>query len=91
LQDRYLTALETLAGLYTDRRELQRAIELYQNVLAQNPYQETAHQGLMRCYYRLGDRATAIQQYQMCAKILSEDLGLSPMPETEKLYLQIIS
>ena len=90
LQERYLKALETLAGLYTNRRELQRAIELYQNVLAQNPYKETAHRGLMRCYYRMGDRAAAIQQYQICARILSEELGVSPMPETGKLYLEII-
>jgi two-component SAPR family response regulator len=49
--------------------ELQRAMELYQTILGQNPYREAAFVGLMRCYYRLGDRAAAIRQYQICAKI----------------------
>jgi two-component SAPR family response regulator/Flp pilus assembly protein TadD len=89
LREQYLTALETLAGLYTDRGETQRAIELYQNVLAQDQYRETAHRELMRCYYRLGDRAAAIRQYQTCAMILRKELGVSPMPETEELHLQI--
>ena len=44
----------------------------------------------MRCHYRLGDRVAAIKQYQICVQILRDDLGLSPTPETEELYLQII-
>jgi ATP/maltotriose-dependent transcriptional regulator MalT/DNA-binding SARP family transcriptional activator len=90
LQKRYLFAVETLAGLHADRRELQRAIELYQHLLAQDSYREVAHRELMRCYYRLGDRAAAIKQYQICVEILREDLGLDPAEETEALYLQII-
>jgi DNA-binding SARP family transcriptional activator len=90
LQGRYLTALETLANLYVDQGYLQRAIELHQRLLEQDPYQEAAYQGLMRCYFHLGDRAAAIRQYQICAETLRQDLGLHPMPETEALYLQII-
>mgnify|MGYP001065929589 CR=1 FL=1 len=90
LQGRHLAVLETLAELYGSGGDLQRAIELYQRLLTEDPYQETAYQRLMRFYHRLGDRAAAIRQYQTCAEVLREDLGLSPMPETEALYLQII-
>jgi ATP/maltotriose-dependent transcriptional regulator MalT len=90
LRGRYLAALETLARLYADRKDLHRAIELYQRLLVQDPYREPAHQALMRCYFRLGDRAAAIRQYQACANVLREELGLDPTPETEALYLQII-
>jgi ATP/maltotriose-dependent transcriptional regulator MalT len=90
LRKRYLLAVETLAGLHADRRELRRAIELYQQLLSQDSYREVAHRELMRCYYRLGDRAAAIKQYQICVEILREDLGLDPAEETEALYLQII-
>jgi len=86
LRGRYLTALEELARLKADQGELQRAIELYQSLLAQDQYYEAAHRELMRCYYRLGDRASAIRQYQTCARILREEMGLNPMPETEKLH-----
>jgi ATP/maltotriose-dependent transcriptional regulator MalT len=91
LREQYLEALETLATLHTDQGELQAAIELYQAILAHDQYRESAHRGLMLCYYRLGDRASAVHQYQACAKILREELGLSPAPETGKLFLRIIS
>ncbi len=90
LRGRYLAGLEALAGLYTNRRDFQRAIDLYQRLLVQDPYQEVAHRALMLCYYRLGNRAAAIRQYQACVEVLREDLGLSPSRETEDVYLQII-
>jgi len=91
LRERYLAALETLADLCAEREELQRAMEVYQVILAKDEYHEPAHRGLMRCYYRLGDRAAAIRQYQICVKTLREGLGLTPMPEIEELYQQITS
>jgi ATP/maltotriose-dependent transcriptional regulator MalT/DNA-binding SARP family transcriptional activator len=90
LRERYLTALEALARMHANRGSLQRAIEEYQRLVARDPYRESAHRELMRCHYRLGDRFAAIKQYQFCAQILREDLGLSPAPETEELYLTII-
>ncbi len=89
LRGQYLAALEELARLNAERGELQRAIEQYQSLLAQDQYYEAAHREIMRCYYRLGDRASAIRQYQTCARILREEMGLVPMPETEKLHLLI--
>jgi ATP/maltotriose-dependent transcriptional regulator MalT/two-component SAPR family response regulator len=91
LRARYMAAMEALAGLYADRGELPRAIELYQYMLSQDQYQELAHRELMRCYYRQNDRAAAIRQYQICVRILRDELGIDPMAETESLYLQIIS
>jgi LuxR family maltose regulon positive regulatory protein len=91
LRERFLTALEELAGLYADQGNLAQAAELYRRVLAEAPYQESAHRGLMACYSRLGDRAGAIRQYHRCVELLREELGLSPMSETEELYLKIIS
>jgi len=90
LRERFRMSLEILADQYSSYGRLQQAIELHRRVLVEDPYQETAHQGLMRCYFQLGDRAAAVRQYQICVDILRKDLGLNPMPETEDLYLQII-
>jgi DNA-binding SARP family transcriptional activator len=90
LRERHLSALEALAGLHAARGDLQRAIQEYQQLVAQDPYREPVHRELMRCHYRLGDRAAAIRQYQDCSQVLRDDLGLSPEPETDELYLQII-
>ncbi|MGD2207459.1 MAG: bacterial transcriptional activator domain-containing protein, partial [Anaerolineae bacterium] len=90
LRECYLTALASLADLYAGRGQLSRAIELYQRLLAQDPYQEAAHRELMRCYHRKGNRAAAVQQYQDCVEILHDELGLHPMPETEALRRRLI-
>ena len=90
LRELCLRARESLAGLYVDVGDLHHAIEQYQQLVAQDPYRETAHRELMRWHFRLGDRVTAIRQYHHCSQLLRDDLGLSPSPETEALYLKII-
>jgi DNA-binding SARP family transcriptional activator len=91
LRDQAQLAMEALAALFSARGNLAQAVELYQRLLALDPCQESIHQALMRCYWRLGDRAAAIRQYQACARVLRTELGLSPAAETEDLYLQIIA
>ena len=91
LREQYLDAMETLAILHTDLEALHAAIKFYQDVLAHDQYRESAHRGLMLCYYRLGDRTSAVHQYQVCVEILRKELGISPSPETGKLFLKIIS
>jgi LuxR family maltose regulon positive regulatory protein len=90
LRERCLTARELLAGLHAGLGSLKKAMDQYQQIVALDPYREGVHRELMRWHYRLGDRVAAIRQYQSCAQILREDLGLSPSPETEALYLKII-
>lgn len=90
LRERCLRARESLAGLYVDAGDLHHAIEQYQQLVAQDPYRETAHRELMRWHFRLGDRVAAIRQYHLCSHLLRDDLGLSPAPDTEALYLKII-
>jgi DNA-binding SARP family transcriptional activator len=90
LRSRYLDSLETVIHLYATGKNLRRAIELSQRLLSLDPYRETVHRDVMRCYCRLGDRAAAIRQYQACVEILREDLGLSPSKETEEAYLETI-
>jgi DNA-binding SARP family transcriptional activator len=90
LRERCLAARQSLARLHAGLGNLHLAIEQYQHLVAQDPYREVAHRELMRWHYRLGDRAAAVRQYQTCAQILRDDLGLSPSHETEALYLKII-
>jgi two-component SAPR family response regulator len=90
LRERRLDALESLARLCANQGKLQGAIEVNEQLVTLDPYREPAHRELMRCHFRLGDRVAAIRQYQTCAQILREDLGLSPTAKTEELYLQII-
>jgi len=88
---RFMLSLEKLAGVYTEQRKLNEAITLYKRLLNEDRFNESAHRELMRCYYRQGDRAAAIRQYNVCLDTLRKELKLSPAQETENLYIQIIS
>lgn len=33
----------------------------------------------------------AIKTYQQCEKVLDEEMGIDPLPETQKLYKKIIN
>ena len=59
--------------------------------LAFNAYQEDLQRDLMRLLYLNGDRTGVIRQYEALRKLLNEEMGVPPMPETRKLYDAIIN
>lgn len=44
----------------------------------------------MLCSYALGRQDEALRTFQRCSKALAEELGTSPMPETEALHRRIL-
>ena len=56
---------------------------------ALDPLNEEAHRLLMRLYAYGGDQAAALRQYRECVRILDQDLGVGPLPETTELYQAI--
>jgi DNA-binding SARP family transcriptional activator len=86
---RYLSALDHLGRILIARRHFESAIEYYRRLLERDSYREDAHCQLMRCYWQLGRRSEALLQYERCASILVNDLGLEPMTETRQLYYTI--
>ena len=43
----------------------------------------------MRCYVRVGQRAQALRQYQLCKAILLDEFDAEPEPATTALYQQV--
>jgi DNA-binding SARP family transcriptional activator len=43
----------------------------------------------MEAYFLKGNRPMAIKTYQQCEKVLKQEFGISPLPETKKLYQKI--
>ncbi|MBI4538383.1 MAG: hypothetical protein HY704_02570 [Gemmatimonadetes bacterium] len=84
-----LDALHRLMGYHLQRREWSAAIARGQRLLAADPFLEEVHRGLMRCYFAMGNRAAALRQYQVCARLLREELDVEPMPDTVALYEEI--
>jgi len=59
--------------------------------LAFNPFQEDLQRDVIRLLYLNGERAGVIQQYESLRKLLDEEMGVLPMPETRALYDSIIN
>ena len=90
LQQRFLAALENLARFYRQRKQYGQAIELYRRLLAKDPYREDIYRQVMKCHALSGDRAGIIQCYRECVRVLEEELGLEPSPETQTLYQELL-
>ena len=69
--------------------DLQQAIAHAQRWVVLDPLYERAQRRLMALYARNGQRAAALRQYHACKRVLAEELGVEPQPETKQLYEQI--
>ena len=59
--------------------------------LALNPLEERAYRCLMEAHAAMGDRPGALQLYEKCRSLLSDELGVEPAPETAALAERIRS
>jgi predicted ATPase/DNA-binding SARP family transcriptional activator len=94
-RERYqLMAMNGFADLshrHEAMRDYPAALESARSALAFNPFQEDLQRDVMRLLYLNGDRAGVIQQYESLRKLLDEEMGVLPMPETRALYDSIIN
>jgi len=86
LRGLYLEALGHLLTHHKRVGDYTAALGVARRLVATEPLHETAHRELMRLYHLLGRDAEAVAQYRRCQEILQQELGVSPAPETEKLY-----
>jgi predicted ATPase/DNA-binding SARP family transcriptional activator/TolA-binding protein len=86
LRQLVLQALHRLSAALADRGEVATAIEYTNRLLALEPWREEAHRQLMTLLARSGQQSAALAQYETCRRILAEELGVEPLPETQALY-----
>jgi DNA-binding SARP family transcriptional activator len=71
-------ALERLAHWHATQREFEPALGFARRKLALDPLNEEAHRDLMRLHAWSGQRPAALRQYEECAAILQDQLGVPP-------------
>jgi DNA-binding SARP family transcriptional activator len=71
--------------LYSEGRHAEAA-EAYRRAISHDRFLEEAHRGLMRSQAALGEPGSALRLYEVLAKVLHEQLGAAPAPETVALY-----
>jgi DNA-binding SARP family transcriptional activator/predicted ATPase len=83
------STLHQLAAIYEQCGEYEQAQSCAWRQIELEPWDEAAHQRLMRTLALSGQRSTALAQYETCRRLLAEELGVEPSTETTRLYEQI--
>jgi len=82
LRKALLTRLEAEADRLEQGDRPSDAFAIADRIVELDPLSERVHRRLIRLHYLAGDRAAAIQAFERCRKILLEELGVEPDPET---------
>ncbi|WZL71846.1 BTAD domain-containing putative transcriptional regulator [Clostridiaceae bacterium 35-E11] len=88
-QRNYIDVLHKLTYLYKTNAQYDKAIHLLEEMLLFNPLKEELYVELINIYIKLGDRDAALSQYERCCTVLREELNVSPMESTKKIYDKI--
>lgn len=82
--------LECLAAVSQFTGESSLALQYTNEVLKLEPFRESAYQQLMRLHATMGNNAEALRVFEQCRTLLREELGASPSPQTEAVFLKIL-
>jgi DNA-binding SARP family transcriptional activator len=85
-----MRALQCLVMVSASNGEPLLAIQHAGEMVELDPFRETAYQLLMKMHAAAGDRAEALRVFAKCRELLRDELGVSPSPQTEAVYLEIL-
>jgi DNA-binding SARP family transcriptional activator len=90
LQLMYLSTVMALAELLVNDNPIE-CIQLCQEALLVDIAWEDAYRIQMQAYLNKGNRPMAIKTFQICEKVLYDELGIKPLPETKNLYASLLN
>jgi DNA-binding SARP family transcriptional activator len=91
LKELYLQAIECLAEIHLEQRDLTAAVRFGQLALVADQCCEPAHRLLMRCYALQNQQQLVSRQYLLCSDALQDELGVSPGADTVQLFRSLTS
>jgi DNA-binding SARP family transcriptional activator len=89
LRQLLVRALDVLTEIHAENREPALALRAAEQAVSLEPFRESGYRRLMRLHQRAGDRAEARRVYERCRRLLADELGLAPAPETVMLMEEI--
>lgn len=90
-RQRLSDTLEKLTRGYITQNRYEEAIPYARRWVLMDNLNESAHRNLMRLYDWTGQRSAALRQYQTCADLLRDELGIAPDEKTRSLFHAIQS
>lgn len=90
LREAYISLLRRMAALQCEAGGVDDAISTYRVALGVDPAREDIHRELMRLLWQRGHKDEALRQYDICQRVLREELGIGLGQETQRLYRAIL-
>jgi DNA-binding SARP family transcriptional activator len=90
LRELLVRCLDCLADISIRHNEIPLAIQRASEAVRLEPFRETGYQRPMHAHALLGNRAEVRRIYERCRKLLAEEVGVDPSPETEALYHSLL-
>jgi DNA-binding SARP family transcriptional activator/ABC-type branched-subunit amino acid transport system substrate-binding protein len=91
LADIHETALATLADANVRAGDAAAAVDAAEQLITFAPLRESGYRRLMEAHAAAGNRAEALAVYERCRRLLADELGAYPSPETESLYRGLLA
>lgn len=88
LRSRFTQTLERLAEIQTAEGDSRAAVATATRLVGLDPLSESAQRRLIAAHLECGDQTAAEQQYASCSRILEQELGVGPAPETRQLLAE---
>jgi DNA-binding SARP family transcriptional activator/streptogramin lyase len=85
-----LRALNVLADACLGSGKAEASVRWAEQAVEVEQFRESGYRRLMAAHIAAGNRAEALQVYERCRRLLAEELGAYPSPETETIYRRLL-
>ena len=83
-------ALSVLADACLRSGAAREAAKWAEELIALSPFRDAGYRRLMEAHVVAGNRAEALRVYEQCRRLLADELGAYPSPETESIYRALL-
>lgn len=86
----YIKASELLARFKMKKGQYEEVLKVADLILEKDKYWERAYQSKIWCYKKMNNMVMATRTFNQCVQRFKEEMGITPSPETVKIYQQPI-
>jgi len=90
LREIRLRALEVRGAVYLANAEPALALQNGYEMLTIQPFREAGHRLVMRAQAAMGNTAEALLAYEACRRLIADELGVDPSPQTKAVYEAVL-
>lgn len=89
-REQHLRVLTGLSKLAFSSKNWSDALKFANQILHNDPFREDAHRLIMKIYAAQGKRAAVVEQFENLQKLLKKELGITPAPETRRVFQELL-